>query len=127
VKLEILSRDSSARFELHQNSNRANAALFAAALNGCFRLLEQSEHLRVRTIRIPRAGDLATRTHVLAGSAQNRTNYGLAGREFTGRRRIISNSENDNLVLTTAKGKKQKRSPFLHVWIGVSRELDQSL
>jgi hypothetical protein len=25
---------------LHQNSNRANAALFSAALNGCFRLLE---------------------------------------------------------------------------------------
>jgi hypothetical protein len=100
---------------LHQNSNRANAALFSAALNGCFRLLEQREHLRVRTIRIPRGGGLATRTHVFAGSAQNRTNYGLVGREFTGRRRIISNSKNDNLVLTTAKGKKQKRSPFLKV------------
>jgi hypothetical protein len=38
----------------HQNSNRANAALFSAALNGCFRLLEQREYLRVRTIRISR-------------------------------------------------------------------------
>jgi hypothetical protein len=44
--------------------------------------------------------------------AQNRTNYGLADREFTGRRRIISNSENDNLVLTTAKGKKTEAFPF---------------
>ena len=31
--------------------------------------LEQREYLRVRTIRIARAGDLATRTDVLAGSA----------------------------------------------------------
>jgi thymidylate synthase len=39
---------------LHPNSNRANAALFSAGSNGCFRLLEQREYLRVRTIRIPR-------------------------------------------------------------------------
>jgi hypothetical protein len=92
---------------LHQNSNRANAALFSAALNGCFRLLEQREHLRVRTIRIPRGGGLATRTRVFAGSAQNRTNYGLVGREFTGRRRIISNSDNDNLVRPPPKVKNR--------------------
>ena len=30
--------------------------------------LKQREYLRVRTIRIPRAGDLAARTHVFAGS-----------------------------------------------------------
>ena len=30
--------------------------------------LEQCEYLRVRTIWIPRAGNLAARTHVLAGS-----------------------------------------------------------
>src|SRR5437870_3283780 len=92
-----------------------------------FASLEQRKHLRIRTIRIPRTNQLTTRAHVLAGPAQYRAHDRLAGIKFSAGRRIIHNAQNDNLVLTIAEGKRQKRCALLQVWVGVSRELDQRL
>src|SRR5438046_8430451 len=92
-----------------------------------FASLEQRKHLRIRTIRIPRTGQLATRAHVLPGPAQYRTHDRLARVKFSSGRRIIDNAQNDNLVLTIAEGKRQKRCALLQVWVGVRRELDQRL
>src|SRR5438046_1743699 len=92
-----------------------------------FASLEQRKHLRIRTIRIPRAGQLATRAHVLAGPAQYRAHDRLAGIKFCAGRGIINNTQNDNLVLTIAEGKSKKRCALLQVWVDVCRELDQRL
>src|SRR5207253_10209373 len=83
--------------------------------------------LRIRTISIPRTGQLATRAHVFTGPAQYRAHDRLARIKFSGRRRIIVNAQSDNLILSIAEGKKQKRCALLEVWVGVSRELDQRL
>ena len=92
-----------------------------------FASLEQRKHLRIRTIRIPRTNQLTTRAHVLAGPAQYRAHDRLDGIKFSAGRGIINNAQNDNLVLTIAEGKRQKRCALLQVWVGVSRELDQRL
>src|SRR5947199_9443402 len=92
-----------------------------------FASLEERKHLRIRTIRIPRTGQLATPAHVLAGPAQDRTHDRLARIKFSAGRRIINNAQNDNLVLTIAKGKRQKRGALLQVWVSARRELDQRL
>src|SRR5947208_7481617 len=89
--------------------------------------LEQRKHLRIRTIRIPRTNQLTTRAHVLAGPAQYGAHDRLARIKFSAGRGIIHNTRNDNLVLTIAEGKRQKRCALLQVWVGVSRELDQRL
>src|SRR5437667_1189798 len=92
-----------------------------------FASLEQRKHLCVRTIRVPRTGQLAMCAHVLAGPAQYRAHDRLARIKFSAGRGIINNAQNDNLVLTIAKGKRQKRCALLQVWVGVRRELDQRL
>src|SRR5206468_8300653 len=92
-----------------------------------FASLEQRKHLRIRTIRIPCTSQLATGAHVLAGPAQYRAHDRPARIKFSAGRRIINNAQNDNLILTIAKGKRQKRCALLQVWVGVSRELDQRL
>ena len=67
---KILSRDSSARFRApSKRQSRQRGTVLITTFEIRLRLLQQREYLRVRTIRIPRAGDLATRTHVLAGAA----------------------------------------------------------
>jgi hypothetical protein len=81
--------------------------------------LQQRKYLRGRAIRIPRTGQLATRSHVFACPSQYRAHDRLARIKFSGSRRIIENAQNDNLILTIAKGKKQKRCALLQVWIGV--------
>src|SRR5947207_2393082 len=83
-----------------------------------FASLEQRKQLRIRTIRIPRTNQLATRAHVLAGPAQYRAHDRLAGIKFSAGRGIIHNAQNDNLVVTIAKGKRQKRCALLQVWVG---------
>ena len=92
---------------------------------------EETHHLsRVNTwVYEPSAfritSQLATRAHVLAGPAQYRTDDRLARIKFSAGRGIIHNAQDDNLVLTIAKGKRQKRCALLQVWVGFSRELDQ--
>jgi hypothetical protein len=66
VEMEMLIRDSSARFRASSKQQSRQRGTDSKAQ---FQSLEQSEYLRVRTIRIARASDLATRTHVFAGSA----------------------------------------------------------
>src|SRR5438067_13077951 len=92
-----------------------------------FASLEERKHLRIRTIRIPRTSQLTTRAHVLAGPTQYRAHDRLARIKLSAGRGIINNAQNDNLVLTITKGKRQKRCALLQVWIGVGRELDQRL
>src|SRR5205823_8756944 len=48
-----------------------------------FASLEQRKHLCIRTIRIPRTSQLATRAHVLADPAQYRTHDRLARIKFS--------------------------------------------
>jgi len=68
---------------------------------------------------------LATRANVLSGPAQLRAHDRLARIKFGGCRRIIASAESDNLILTIAKGEKQKRCALLRVWVGLSRALNQ--
>ena len=106
--------------------DRASRTCGQAVLRGSGSL-QQRKHLRIRTISIPRTGQLATRAHVFTGPAQYRAHDRLARIKFSGRRRIIVNAQSDNLILSIAEGKKQKRCALLEVWVGVSRELDQRL
>jgi len=71
--------------------------------------LEQRKHLRIRTIPIPRTGQLAASAHVFAGAAQYRAHDRLTRFKFAGRRRIIESAQSHNLILMIGKGEEQLR------------------
>src|SRR5215813_13775524 len=68
-----------------------------------FTSLNQREFLFICSIRIPRAGQLTSDSHVLPGPAQYRTCHRLTGVKLSGSRRIIGGAQSDNLILTTVK------------------------